>query len=52
MKKICEWLCPQKKKTDSPYDVHEETFEMDDNNEDAGGQDKLSDSTSRESDRM
>lgn len=29
MKKICQWLCPKKKKIEGPYDVHEETFEMD-----------------------
>ncbi len=29
MKKVCEWLCPKRKKEKTQYDFHEETFEMD-----------------------
>lgn len=26
---VCDWLCPKRKKKEEPYDVHEDTFEMD-----------------------
>ena len=28
---VCDWLCPKRKKKPEPYDVHEDTFEMDQN---------------------
>lgn len=31
MKNLCAWLCPPKKKNEGPYDVHEQTFEMEEN---------------------
>ena len=28
---VCEWLCPKRQQKREAYDVHEDTFEMDEN---------------------
>jgi hypothetical protein len=51
MKNICEYLCPKKRKKPSPYDVHEETFEMDENIAEIEVPEKLSEPSPQMSER-